>query len=97
MQRSGMVLSNLSGYGLKEAIAFCRIKTRIPNDSFQLETGQGLIGLRSRHVADLFLQHGPIQVIGSKIKRQLGQFQRQHDPVGFDVGKIIQLGTDAMN
>ena len=41
-------------------------------------------------MSDAFSSHSPVHVVRSEIQRYRGNFFGQHDPIGFDVRKVVQ-------
>src|SRR3979490_1770435 len=59
-------------------------------EAFELCARRKFRSDRAGIVIDLFLHHRAVQVVGAKAQRDLRDRGREHDPVGFDVCKIIE-------
>ena len=65
-------------------------EARFTDHEFQLLEGQALGGTGTGHMADVLFHHGAVQVVGAVPEGRLGQLGAHHDPVGLDVGDVVQ-------
>ncbi len=53
---------------------------------FGLELGSGGAG----HMEDMFFADGAVEVIGTEAEGDLGEFEAHADPVGGDMGDVVE-------
>ena len=78
---------------LVESVPFNRFPAGFPDEMLDFRARQADRSLGPRHVNDLFFNHRPIQVISPEVKSDLGCLGADHDPIGLDVGEIVQQET----
>ena len=51
----------------------------------------GFLGrLGARLVIDLFMDNGPVQIVGAEREGDLRRLEPEHDPVSLDVGEVVE-------
>ena len=75
---------------MEVAVAFRRDASGFADGADDRFLAEGAARFAAGGVHDVFLLDGTVDVIGTEAKGQLGNRQGEHDPVGFDVGEVVQ-------
>ena len=60
-------------------------------DEFGLGLGLGLAA--ASHLEDVFFDDGAVDVVGAVAEGDLGEFEAEADPVGGDVGEVVEVNA----
>src|SRR5208283_839366 len=74
----------------EQAVPFHRLEPRIPDGTLYLQAGHSLLRLGPRHVPDLLLDHRSVEIVRAEVKGGLGEFDREHYPIGLDVRYVVE-------
>lgn len=87
---SNLPLRSVTNHSSIQRVAFDGFSAGFADEVVELGDGQAFGGFGSGVVVDQFVDHGAVEVVGSEVERDLGSLLAQHDPVGFDVVKVVE-------
>src|ERR1039457_2922287 len=73
-----------------KCVALDRFAPGFRDQAHQIVPPQALRSSRSRIVVDLFLDHGPVNIVGSEAQRYLRNLRSHHLPVRLNMRKVIK-------
>ena len=73
-----------------ERVAFDGNPSGLGDQAPDLGDGRFLGRLGARFVVDLFVDHGPVEIVGPEGQGDLRRLEPEHDPVRLDVRKVVE-------
>src|SRR5665647_2679166 len=73
-----------------ERVALHRDAAGGADDAHQLSFAERLRGIDAGRMADLLLDHRPVEIIDAEHERDLGQLEADIDPEGLDMAEVVE-------